>query len=280
MAETSTAPPELVDIGVNLLHPQFDDDREAVLARARGAGIATMLITSTDLATSHRAVGYCGSHGLYCTAGVHPHDAKDAPADLAARLESLARQRVVRAIGETGLDYNRNFSPQDVQRRVFAQQLEVAARGGLPVFVHDRDSGGEVNRMIADMAGRLAGVVVHCFTGSGNELDAHLAQGFSIGITGWVCDPRRGAALAGLVPGIPADRLMVETDAPFLLPPMAGGRWPPPGVPGRHKRRNEPLTLPLVVARLAELRGEDPVELAATTARNARRLFRLPGQRA
>lgn len=268
----------MIDIGANLLHPQFDDDRDAVLDRARLAGVETLLVTSTDLATAERAIGFCRLRGLFCTAGVHPHDAKDAPTDLAQHLLSLAAHPEVRAIGETGLDYNRNFSPPDVQRQIFALQLEVAVSTGLAVFVHDRDSNGEVHRMLAPLAPRLAGVVVHCFTGTAQDLDNYLSAGFSIGVTGWVCDPRRGAPLASLVPRIPGDRLLVETDAPFLLPPMGADSWPPAGVSSRHKRRNEPMLLPRIVTRLAELRDEDPGTLAATTAANARHLFGLPAQ--
>jgi len=268
----------MIDIGVNLLHPQFDDDRDAVLERARQAGVETLIVTSTDLSTAERAVGFCSARGLFCTAGIHPHDAKDAPANLVQVLESLAAHPAVCAIGETGLDFNRNFSPPDVQRRVFAMQLELAARTGLAVFVHDRDSNGEVHRMLAPLARDLSGVVVHCFTGTEQDLDNYLDAGFSIGVTGWVCDPRRGAALAALVPRIPGDRLLVETDAPFLLPPMTADSWPPAAVSRRHKRRNEPMLLPRIIARLAELRGEDPEVLTAVTAANARRLFSLPAQ--
>ncbi len=268
----------MIDIGVNLLNAQFDEDRPQVVARARQAGVEPLVI-STDLAMSKAALACARSLDLYATAGVHPHDAKDAPADLLDRLLTLARDPRIVAIGETGLDFNRNFSPPDVQRRVFARQLEAAAEAALPVFVHDRDSAGEVASMLA---GRSTGVdaVVHCFTGTRAELEAHLTNDCHIGITGWLCDPKRGVELAELVPLIPPERLLVETDAPFLLPKLGLPSWPPADVARRHKRRNEPMLLKLVVARLAALRDEDPATLAATAAANARRLFRLPGDKA
>ena len=266
----------MIDIGVNLLHGQFDDDREAVLDRARAAGVTDLLVTSTDLNVARDAIDYCQRHGLHCTVGVHPHDAKDAPPDLPEQLETLARADPVVAIGETGLDFNRNYSAPDVQRRVFEQQVTLAAKIGLPLFVHDRDSGGEVYGLL-QRAELPAGVVVHCFTGSAEDLDRYLAAGFLIGITGWVCDPQRGAALRTLIPRIPLEQLLIETDAPFLLPKTDLADWPPAAVPRRHKRRNEPALLPIIVRAVADLRGEAAEEIACATADNARRLFGLSG---
>jgi len=132
----------MIDIGVNLLHPQFESDRVAVLERAKAAGVTELMVTATDLPMSRTAIAFCEDHDLYCTAGVHPHDAKDAPENLSAELVDLSRSDRVKAIGETGLDFNRNFSPPDVQRTVFETQLRTAIEVQLPVFVHDRDSEG------------------------------------------------------------------------------------------------------------------------------------------
>ena len=162
----------MIDIGVNLLHPQFNSDRQAVIQRAREAGVSQMLITSTDLESSEAAIAYCqgslpqGTTGgeMFCTAGVHPHDAKDAPLDLAERLASIAGSEPVKAIGETGLDFNRNYSPAEIQKQVFDTQLKLACRCELPVFVHDRDSDGAVYKALAAHAPELKGMVVHCFT--------------------------------------------------------------------------------------------------------------------
>ncbi len=269
----------MIDIGVNLLHPQFAADRQAVLDRARSAGVERMLITATDLPMAAAAVSLCkGTDDLFCTAGVHPHDAKDAPTDpeaLREQLRLLARESAVRAIGETGLDFNRNFSPPDVQRRVFETQLGLAGELGLPVFVHDRDSDGAVYEALARHADRLPGMVVHCFTGSGEDLDRYLALGCAIGITGWICDRKRGGELRALVGRIPLNRLLIETDAPFLLPQNAPKNWQKTHAPGSSSRRNEPALLAYVAAGIAGASGVPAADIIAASSANARSLFRL-----
>lgn len=259
----------MIDIGVNLLHEQFAADRDEVLERARRAGVQHLIVTGTDLATSQAGAELAAGdrRRLSATAGIHPHEARHAPADWESRLETLARRPEVVALGETGLDFNRNFSPPDVQETLFRGQLALAARLDLPVFVHDRDAGETVAACLADTAASAADVVVHCFTGSRDDLRRYLDLGCWIGITGWVCDRRRGGALRELVPQIPVERLMVETDAPFLRPHNAPR--------DEHGRRNEPALLPFVVDQLAELYGMAAAELARITADNARLFFRL-----
>ena len=269
----------MIDIGANLLHPQFDADREAVIARARAAGVRRMLVTATDLSMAEAAIRLCTDEpDLFCTAGVHPHDAKDAPQDpevLGEQLKRLAREPVVRAIGETGLDFNRNFSPPDVQRRVFDIQLTLAGELGLPVFVHDRDSDGAVYEALAQHAANLSGMVVHCFTGSSQDLDRYLALGCAIGITGWICDKKRGGALRELVGRIPLARLLIETDAPFLLPQNAPRNRQKINAPGASSRRNEPAMLSFVAEGIAEATGKPAAEIIAASSDNARQLFRM-----
>jgi TatD DNase family protein len=235
-----------------------------------------MLVTATNLRMTESAITLCATaDDLYCTAGVHPHDAKDAPEALAAQLRELARNPAVRAIGETGLDFNRNFSPPEVQRRVFETQLQLAAEIGLPVFVHDRDSEGAVFDALERDADRLAGMVVHCFTGSGEDLDRYLALGCTIGITGWVCDQKRGATLRELVGRIPLDRLLIETDAPFLSPQNAPKSWQKTHAPGASSRRNEPALLSYVADGIAEASRHSRMDIIAASTRNARALFNL-----
>ena len=263
---------ELVDIGVNLLNGQFHDDLDAVLARARAAGLGHMIVTGTSVADSAAAIELCRVHGdLSCTVGVHPHHAATTLAeggDWVAHLRAMGGQETVCAIGEAGLDFYRNFSPPQAQHAVFDAQIRLAAELGLPLFVHDRDSGGAVHEALMSHAEQLNGVVIHCFTGDEADLQRYLAAGFYIGVTGWVCDRRRGGRLRGLIPQIPLDRLLIETDAPFLLPHGAPS-------PTAHKRRNEPALLPFIAGAIAELRGLPASELARQTAANARRLFRL-----
>lgn len=260
----------MIDIGVNLLHEQFAADRAEVLERAWQAGLEHLVITGTDLDNSAAAADYVAASGdprLSTTVGIHPHDARNAPPGWAEALRRLAERPGVVAIGETGLDFNRDFSPRRVQEQLLCEQLTLAAELALPAFVHDREAGEQVARCLRDCADFDAGVVVHCFTGTAADLARYLELGCWIGITGWVCDRRRGEALRRLVPTIPLDRLLVETDAPFLRPHNAPR--------DRHGRRNEPALLPFVVRQIAELYAMDEQRIGEITAANARRFFRL-----
>lgn len=260
----------LVDIGINLAHDSYDADRAAVIERARAAGVAQMVVTGSSLESSRRAIelarGYPGT--LRATAGVHPHHASDLAAAQLPELEELLRSPEVGAAGECGLDYFRNFSPPEAQRRAFRWQLELAVRLRRPVFLHQRDAHADFLAIAGDYLGQLPAAVAHCFTGTAQELDECLAAGMSIGITGWICDERRGRHLKELVKHIPLDRLMLETDGPYLLPRDI---HPKPAT-----RRNEPMYLPHVLSAVASARGEDPALVAAATSRNARRFFGWP----
>ena len=258
----------MIDIGANLTNAVFDEDRDAVVRRGVAAGVTTMVVTGTSVAASRRAVELADAPALYATAGVHPHDAGTAAADWPAEIEALAALPQVVAVGETGLDYYRSYSPREAQRAVFRRQIEIAVLAGKPLFVHDRDSEGETRAILADYRGELAACVIHCFTGSAAELDGYLEDGYSIGITGWICDERRGAELASLVPRIPAERLMIETDAPYLLPRTIR--------PKPRTRRNEPAYLPWVARKVAECRGEELAVVQNRTHDNAAAFFRLP----
>jgi TatD DNase family protein len=247
----------LVDIGVNLAHRSFDADREEVIARAGAAGV-TLVITGTDLPASRRAAYLAETHGLYATAGIHPHHAKDfEPSDV----DALGALDPV-AIGECGLDFNRNFSGRAAQLECFEAQLELAAATHKPLFLHERDAFDEMKRLIERHRSRILRAVIHCFTGDAATLDAYLAMDLHIGITGWICDERRGKGLRELVKRIPKGRLMLETDAPFLAPP-------------NRPRRNEPAFLPSVLDEVARARGEDVGETAAHTTRTAIDFFGL-----
>lgn len=257
----------MIDIGVNLLNGQFRDDLDAVLERARQAGLSFMLVTSTDLRETVDAIELSSRHqDLACTAGVHPHAAKAVQTGWQKQLRRLASAPKVLAIGETGLDFNRNFSPPDSQRRVFQAQIELAAELALPLFVHDRDSDGAVAEMLAPFSADLVGVVTHCFTGTRADLERYLNAGYYIGITGWVCDTRRGEELQKLVPEIPLDRLLIETDAPFLLPY---------GATSRFKKRNEPCLLHFIAEQIARLKDVDVGIIDKATSANAQRLFNI-----
>lgn len=261
----------MIDIGANLTNSAFDGDRQDVLRRAGAAGVRALIITGTSVAASRQGLELArGAAGdspprLYATAGVHPHDAEAVADGWLEEIAELAADPLVVAIGETGLDHHRNYSTPAAQRRVFERQLALAATVGKPVFVHDRDSRGETARCLA--AADPVACVVHCFTGTAADLDRYLADGHHIGVTGWICDERRGQDLCRLVAAVPRERLLIETDAPFLLPRTMTGK--------PRSRRNEPAFLPWVARRVAECRGEPATAVAAYTAENAERFFGL-----
>lgn len=260
---------ELIDIGCNLAHDSFDEDREAVIDAARAVGVSQIVVTGASEGGSVKAAALAGTRPgrLFATAGVHPHLAREFSAETESVLAELHRQDEVVAVGECGLDYFRDFSPRPDQRRVFERQLELAVACGKPVFLHQRDAHERFLPMLREQRDALSGGVVHCFTDRKEALFAYLDLDMYIGITGWVCDERRGRELLQLVPHIPAERLLLETDAPYLLPRSL--RPKPSG------RRNEPAYLPEVLRVVAEARQVSPRTLAARTSENAARLFAL-----
>jgi TatD DNase family protein len=262
---------DLIDIGSNLTHDSFAQDREAVMSRALQAGVRRQIVTGADLPGSRAAAALAAGHPsrLWSTAGVHPHHAQSLTSVQQAELIELLALDCVVAVGECGLDYFRNLSPPASQRAAFAAQLEIAAQVRKPVFLHQRDAHGDFTAILKDFDGRLHGGVAHCFTGGELELETYLALGLYIGITGWACDERRGAELRVAVPRIPTDRLLIETDAPYLLPRDM--------IPLPKSRRNEPSFLPHIAATVARLRGESVETVAEATTRNAVALFALTG---
>lgn len=258
---------DLIDIGSNLTHDSFATDLAAVIERATLAGVRRQVVTGADLASSKRAAALAAAHPaqLRSTAGVHPHHAAEFAASQSTELLELLRQPSVVAVGECGLDYFRNISPPQAQRAAFVAQLEIAVTAGKPVFLHQRDAHPDFVAILKDYAGSLRGGVAHCFTGGLLQLEAYLALGLFIGITGWVCDERRGLNLRQAVPDIPAERLLVETDAPYLLPRDLD--------PKPKSRRNEPAFLVHVARSVAALRGDSLENVAALTTRNAETLF-------
>jgi TatD DNase family protein len=261
---------QLIDIGANLTHSSFQHDLADVLARAHAFGIAQMLVTGADAQGARVAHALALAHPgvLFATAGVHPHHASDFDADTEALLRELHTQPAVKAVGETGLDYNRNFSPREAQLFAFERQLTLAVECGKPLFLHQRDAHADFLVCMDNVRGRIGRAVVHCFTGEKNELFDYLDRDFYIGITGWICDERRGTHLRELVKHIPADRLMLETDAPYLLPRTVK--------PAPSHRRNEPMYLAHICAEVARDRGEDVEVTAANATAASRRFFDLP----
>lgn len=264
---------QLIDIGVNLTHPSLAHDREGLLQRAYAAGVQQMLLTGTSLEESQQALELCqqldedGQH-LFSTAGIHPHDASSWNSDSPGQLKALLGQTRVRAVGECGLDFNRDFSPRPQQEKVLEEQLALAVQLQMPVFLHERDASERLLAIVRHYRDQLSALVVHCFTGEKRALFAYLDLDLHIGITGWICDERRGSHLHELVGNIPAGRLMLESDAPFLLPRSLR--------PKPKNGRNEPAYLVEVLNEVARHRGETPQQLAAHSTACARTFFHLP----
>ncbi|MBD9535971.1 TatD family hydrolase [Stenotrophomonas sp. STM01] len=262
---------QLIDIGANLTHDSFERDLDAVLERARAAGVVQMVVTGASREHSPQALELARRHPgfLYATAGVHPHHASEYTDECDAEMRALHVHPEVVAVGECGLDYNRDFSPRPAQRKAFERQLQIAVDTAKPLFLHQRDAHDDFIAMMKNFDGQLGPAVVHCFTAERGELFDYLDRDYYIGITGWLCDERRGAHLRELVKHIPAERLMIETDAPYLLPRTLK--------PMPKDRRNEPAFLSHIVQELARDRGEDVAVTAANATAATRAFFRLPG---
>jgi len=269
----------LTDIGVNLLNSAFDRDRNEVLERAKNAGVKKIIITGSTIENSAESLLFVNDSSFinensgitcYSTAGVHPHNAKDWNALSLAGLKDLISsdsKSKITAIGECGLDYNRNFSPPEAQKKCFEDQLAFAVQNKKPVFLHERDAFEDFYSILKKYKKDLSGAVVHCFTGTAAEMKAYLELDCYIGITGWICDERRGSHLIPFLRQIPANRLLLETDAPYLLP-----RNLPKSFRGKSSR-NEPAFLSHIVAFAAGILGKTYEQIAEETSSNAAELF-------
>jgi TatD DNase family protein len=254
----------LVDTHTHLHFPQFAEDLDAVLARARAAGLTALVTIGTDRETNPAAVALAESHpDLFASVGIHPHDASEATESDFVEIERLARgSKKVVALGEMGLDFFRNLSPHDVQERVFRRQLDLAREVGKPVVVHCREAHAETLAVLAEARVGDTGGVMHCFSGDVEVAKRCLDLGFYISLAGPVTY-KNARALPEVARFVPEDRLVVETDCPFLPPEPHRGQ------------RNEPARVALTAARVAELRGADPEALGEALTRNAARLFGL-----
>lgn len=273
----------LVDIGANLAHDSFDHDRPALLQRAWDAGLDAIVITGSCAASSARALTLAQDdpQRLFSTAGLHPHHASAWSVEMLAQFRDLAQHPQVVSLGECGLDYFRDLSPRADQQRAFVAQLQLAAELKKPLFLHQRDAHADFLPILREHRPQLGHVVVHCFTDTREAMEAYVALDCHIGITGWVCDERRGKTLFEAVKHIPDERLLIETDAPYLLPrtamqkevrvPRSGDKQERPQK--ADSRRNEPCFLPYVVQTLAQARAQAEAHVARITTDNARRFF-------
>ncbi|MGD8342517.1 MAG: TatD family hydrolase [Desulfobacterales bacterium] len=257
---------KIFDSHCHLDDKSYRKDLVRVIERARQAGIARMMTIGVNKKTAARALEIAESHpDIYASVGYHPHDASQCSANELDFLTDLAQKPRIKAWGEIGLDYNRMYSPREDQEKWFVRQLQIAAQLQLPLIFHERDTGGRFLEILKADFKNESGGVVHCFSGTVSELQEYLDLGLYIGVTGIVTLRARGSDLREMVPHIPANRLVVETDAPYLTP--APEKY--------HTRRNEPAFVKFVLLKLAEVRNEDPDQLAQTIWDNTNRLYRI-----
>lgn len=258
------------DIGVNL--PDIRLPTEPVIAAAKKVGVKAMLLTGTSLLQSQSALAeskkYQGT--LFSTAGFHPHNAKDWDHNSADDLLSLLSLPDVLAVGECGLDFNRNFSDPKVQLTVFEQHLELAVATQLPIFLHERDAFDQQFRLLKKYRSKIAGGVVHCFTGGPDQVRAYLDLDLHIGITGWVCDDKRATDLRASVPFIPLSHILLETDAPYLKPKGAKSIQLDQ-IP--RIKSNQPAFLPYIAQYVSELMAVELDKLKESAWNNSLSLF-------
>jgi len=264
---------QLIDIGVNLTNSSFASKERDVLDRAYAAGVGQLILTGTDVEGSEQALQMCrqldeSGMRLFSTAGVHPHSASAWTSETEKELHVLLKENSVRAVGECGLDFNRDFSPRPQQEKALHAQLTMAVALKMPVFLHEREADERLLAILREYRDHLPAAVVHCFTGEKRALFSYLDMDLHIGITGWICDERRGTHLHPLVREIPRGRLMLESDAPYLLPRSLR--------PKPKNGRNEPAYLPEVLREVALHRGETPQDVAAHTTACAQAFFGLP----
>lgn len=259
----------LVEIGINLMSRRYNDDREEVVEKATASGVSKMIITGTNVKNSEHAADFATRYpnNLFSTAGIHPHDARHFNGKAVGKLEKLLELPHVVAVGECGLDYNRIFSSKEDQKKCFEAHLELARKTEKPLFLHEREAHTDFVDIMRENRDLIPRSVVHCFTGNEQQLKTYLSMGFYIGITGWICDERRGKELQKAVKQIPLNRLLIETDGPFLTPRTLK--------PRPKNDRNEPAFLPHIAEHLAKYMNVSVEEIAKHSTKNAETLFKI-----
>ena len=260
---------KLIDIGLNLMHKSFRKDRKEIIEEAKKVGVSKFIITGTNVKSSQIASEYALNYPdvLYSTSGVHPHDAKTCNDKTLNELQKIAENPSVVAIGECGLDYNRDFSPRDVQREWFEKQIKLAEELNMPLFLHERDAHEDMYNILEKHDKIAKKAVIHCLTGTKSEAENYIDLGCYIGVTGWICDMKRGKSLQEAVSVIPSDKLMIETDAPFLIPKNFDNK--------PKKNRNEPKDLPHILNTIANYKNEDVEKLGKEVTKTTKKFFKI-----
>ena len=260
---------QYLDIAVNLIGSHLEQDLNRVINEAADEGVSPLILIGSHLDESRSCIQVCRQYPkkIYTTAGVHPHHASQWQTESATELRQLARQPGVVAVGECGLDYNRDFSPRRLQRQAFEAQLTLAAELQYPVLMHQRDAHDDFLAILDDYLEALPAALLHCFTDGPKQAEDYIARDLYLGVTGWVCDERRGLDLVNALPLIPDNRLLLETDSPYLLPRSMR--------PKPKSGRNEPKYLPYIAQAVADIRGQSLDSLARQCYSNSLRFFKL-----
>ncbi|MBK1895374.1 TatD family hydrolase [Chryseobacterium paridis] len=258
-----------IDIGINLTNKQFNNEHDEIINRALDNGVEHMILTGTSVRGSKESAEIAKDYPeiLFSTAGIHPHDAKSFNEQSISELRNLLKYSHVVSVGECGLDFDRDFSPRLVQEKCYKAQLELAIEIDKPLFLHERSAFKRFNEITHEYLSDLPKAVVHCFTGSLEEARTYLDKGFYLGFTGAISDERRFKHLEEVIRYVPLDRIMIETDAPFMLPKNISTR--------SNNRRNEPAFLPYVAQTIAHLKKISIAEVAEETTEVAREFFKL-----
>lgn len=260
-----------IDIGINLTNRQFQNDADDIIQNALDADVVQMILTGTSVRNSQESAKIAATYPdvLYATAGIHPHDAKSFDGQSIAQLKKLLQMKHVVSVGECGLDFDRDFSPRDKQEQCYKAQLELAIAVQKPLFLHERAAFSRFIAVTNEYLPQLPKAVVHCFTGSLQEAKTYLDKGFYLGFTGAISDVNRFAHLKEVVQYVPLDRLMIETDAPFMLPKNVPKRE----LTKYHERRNEPAFLPYVAGTIAQYKNTTLDVVAHQSTENAKVFF-------
>ncbi len=254
----------MIDIGVNINHKEYINNLDCMLLECEEAGVEGIVCIASNLNESQSLKTICENHHrMWFTLGCHPHQAKTWNKTSSATLTDFIEEKRPIAIGETGLDFNRNFSTRSEQIYAFEEQIEIAQEYHLPLYLHERNAHSELLNILKQHHPNCVRGIIHCFTGTKEELAAYLDLGLYIGVTGWVCDERRGQSLQKAIPHIPTDKLLLETDSPYLLPRNIQPR----------PRRNHPKYLPWVAKEIARLKNMELKNLIQQTKKNTQKLF-------
>lgn len=260
-----------IDIGINLTNKQFQNDIDDVIQNALDVDVSQMILTGTSVKNSEASAQIAKEYPgiLYATAGIHPHDAKSFDVQSISKLRNLLKQKHVVSVGEFGLDFDRDFSPRNVQETCYKAQLELAIEVHKPLFLHERAAFTKFMEITKDYLPQLPKAVVHCFTGSLQEAKTYLDNGFYLGFTGAISDSKRFEHLKEVIQYVPLDRMMIETDAPFMLPKNTPNNL----LKKYHERRCEPAFLPFVAATVAQFKGISGIIVTEETTKNAKDFF-------